>query len=940
VTVKQPQVQVLVDWTNNPVGLGATAGSNFVDISSFVRLDQPVQIARGRQDNISTVQPSRATFTVDNSSGRFTPGYSSSPYYPGVLLGRRVQINVKNESGTYVTRFDGMLNEIDVNDVATGQGTTATIICTDVIAYLNRYPELSCWTVEYCQSLSNAIMVQYVLNEPVNSTGVSDSQGNGPVLPLYSYTSPQRATGNVGGFTVTAPTATFQSGNSPVEAALEPTFNTSNVEPISAPLSSPLPSVEFSGTISSSGSVVAAWGSSAQFQGSLPQNITIGAGNKYTLVCWVWPNVALNNIWNLGYNQEIVNLGNTRTGQMLGVEAWTEGSSGNFGAYVATYYSNFLVYNSGTISATNFISGGGTWFGGPVMLMLEINGTTATLYVGGNLWGTGNTVLNSTTNITLPTGAVFDYLTIGGGLGGGNGFLGNISNVVLYQGNLSSGVKSTMGGIGAWGPFRFTAGGMAGIVLNMAQVPSYWVGTFDAGAAGLDYFDLTGSQPASALQTIEACELGLFFVDATGKFNWHSRDRRMGTGAPVTTLPAGSYNEGIMPKWNDQYLQNSAALQNERGGVPSVAQNATSIAQYGLYPNGSYQAPTIVPVDNYAGNVVQKQIWAPGVWQLVAQFDSTGLGDTAAWGVNTQSQPGMKLASITVDMLSNTSGQNEYVAPSTLFGLEIDTCIALGENLPWWPNSTEASELFIEGVNETYSTSEATISFYTSPAYQSRGWVPGSTAYGQLDVSARVGAYNQSATEPYVSYLIPTFTATMNNSDGGATSNGYVAVRDLRGLFGNLQTQVQPPLLFTQQTLNVQSVPNNTTTFVTWDGTIVDTTSTMNQYTNGATAAVIWLSGWYEVYATVQFAANATGNRTIWIVQNQTLGNRVVAPASTRGTGSATTGVTTSVVFWCEAGDAIAVKCEQDSGAALNTVITNGGSHMSLRYLGAGFNQN
>lgn len=936
--IVQPNIQILVDWTNSPIGADAIAGTNFVDISDFARLDLGVNMSRGRQDNISSVQPSRCTFTVDNSGGRFTPGKSSSPYYPGVLLGRRVQVNVADETGVFNTRFDGMINEIDVNDTATGHDTTATFICTDVLAYLSRYPGMSCWTVEYSEFVG-PLMVQYVLNEPSRSLGVSDAQGNGPVLPLYYYDSPQKAVSNTGDYTASASTATFASGNSPVEAAVEPTTRNAAVDLMGSAFTSPLQSVQFASTVSTTGTGNAPWGASAQFQGPLPQNVTVKSGNAYTILCWVWPDVTTNNIYNLAFNQEIVTLGNTRTGQMLGVEYNSAGTVDTFGAYKASYYSNFLVYNSSGTSTNSL--GPDLWTVGPLMVAVTISGTTAKITVGGNLFGLGSTLLSSTTNVTIPSGTVFNNLTIGGGLGGGNGFIGNISNVCLYSEALSSPQLSALSRYGAWGPSTAAGGAAGNDLLGMAGVPSYWSGVIDSGGLLADYFDLTGSSPTATLDTLQSGELGIYFVDAQGRLNYHSRDRRMGAPAPAITLPPGSYNQGIAPKWNDQYLVNSTAVQGERGGVPVVAQNDESVAAYGLYPDGSLQSPTTLPLFPWYSNVFIRQVTFPDVWETQQAYDNTGLQDIADWETNTSSQPGMKLATIMVDMLGSQPGQNEYVAPSVLYAAEIDTCIAIGENLPWWPNATEASELFVEGVNETYSTSEASISFYTSPAYTDRAWVPGDATYGQLDVSARLGVYDFNPDNPNSIQSISTFAAGMNNSDGGATSNGYVSAKDARGIWSNLQLQMQPPLMFTQQTLNAQSIPNNANTFIVWDGTMLDTVNAMNQYTNGAEACIIWQEGWYEIYTTVQFAANSTGNRRIYIIQNQTFALRQVAPVEMRSTGSGVSALTASATIYCALGDAIAVMVKHDAGTALNTSVSNGGSHLSLRYLGSGtFNRN
>ncbi len=78
-TTYQANVKVLVDWVNNSLGAGAAAGGDFTDISVYVSLAAGVRITRGREDNISSVQPSRCTFTVTNDDGRFTPNLSTSP---------------------------------------------------------------------------------------------------------------------------------------------------------------------------------------------------------------------------------------------------------------------------------------------------------------------------------------------------------------------------------------------------------------------------------------------------------------------------------------------------------------------------------------------------------------------------------------------------------------------------------------------------------------------------------------------------------------------------------------------------------------------------------------------------------------------------------------------------------------------------------------------
>jgi len=92
----------------------------------------------------------------------------------------------------------------------------------------------------------------------------------------------------------------------------------------------------------------------------------------------------------------------------------------------------------------------------------------------------------------------------------------------------------------------------------------------------------------------------------------------------------------------------------------------------------------------------------------------------------------------------------------------------------------------------------------------------------------------------------------------------------------------------------------------------------------------------------VQFAANSAGNRSVYIMQNQTGEDRVIAPVSCGTVGSsAPTGLTTSAVIFFYLGDALGVVAAQDGAAGgLSTSLTNGGSHMSVRYLGYGTSRN
>lgn len=65
----------------------------WVDVTDYVRPD-PITLTCGRSDEFATVEPGRMSLVLRNDDGRFTWGRTGSPYYPGVLPGRRIRILV------------------------------------------------------------------------------------------------------------------------------------------------------------------------------------------------------------------------------------------------------------------------------------------------------------------------------------------------------------------------------------------------------------------------------------------------------------------------------------------------------------------------------------------------------------------------------------------------------------------------------------------------------------------------------------------------------------------------------------------------------------------------------------------------------------------------------------------------------------------------------
>ena len=168
------RAQVLIAWATEPFNPSPT----WTDVSDWIRLDKGTQLQRGRQDNITAVQAGRLTLTADNSDGRFTVGRSGSPWAPNVKIGRRIQVNIPDETGTLHTRFDGLITELPAQwEGGPGIVNLAVIQASDILAWLGRQPELLTWTQQ--EMLADSPVALWSLADTSNVTQAADQAGQG-----------------------------------------------------------------------------------------------------------------------------------------------------------------------------------------------------------------------------------------------------------------------------------------------------------------------------------------------------------------------------------------------------------------------------------------------------------------------------------------------------------------------------------------------------------------------------------------------------------------------------------------------------------------------------------------------------------------------------------------------------------------------------------------
>lgn len=100
-----PAVRLEVAFVANPTGTLV-----WTDVSSYLRLSEGGTVKRaGRQYELDQVEPGRLSVVLRNDDGRFSPGKSTSPYYPYVIPGRPIRITA-TWLGVAVTLFTGFVD--------------------------------------------------------------------------------------------------------------------------------------------------------------------------------------------------------------------------------------------------------------------------------------------------------------------------------------------------------------------------------------------------------------------------------------------------------------------------------------------------------------------------------------------------------------------------------------------------------------------------------------------------------------------------------------------------------------------------------------------------------------------------------------------------------------------------------------------------------------
>lgn len=624
-----PDVTVEVAFATGP----DDPSPSWTDISDYVEARENIAITSGRDDELSDIQPSQVTLTLDNKDGRFTPGRTSSPYYPNVRKNRKIRVTAVwplGGGGTTYRRFTGYVNEWPVEwTEGTSEYAKSQITASSRRARLAGRTELS--SIIETELLADSPDAYYPMGEEDPQAGTAGQAGDvsGNQQPALRVTGSGAAidwaaADGPGTDSLSAPV--FAGGkylrmvaNDPLIAItdtsvlLECFFNTS-VSPgdmwLTHVMGDPNPTIHL--RIATDGTLRGAVGSSPDVQsaGAVDDGLTHHAAIRATI---------------------------------------------SAGTVTMTLYLDGSVADTDTFALAVF----------PESSIMEVAGLTS---FGGSIdqyTGTVShaAVFSSTTEIT--SARVLAHANAG------------------LTGFANESTDARIDRLAAW-----------------AGIPVGEVSTEAGLTTSIANQDTTGRTPIDLMEEVTATEGGVLFDAGDGTLTFQARTHRYNATSQFTLNAAQDQIEAsITAKLDGQQLVNDITATGGSGIVVRVI-NQSSIDENGI---------------------------ARDTLDLITTSDNE-VYDAANWLVQRYAEPDVRLTSVTVDLLNQSSS-----LVTSLLAAKIGDRITLS-NLP---SSAPATSIdgFIEGISEVLGAEFYTITFELSPALKFDVWQLDSASYSQLDTT-------------------------------------------------------------------------------------------------------------------------------------------------------------------------------------------------------------
>ena len=171
-----------------------------------------------------------------------------------------------------------------------------------------------------------------------------------------------------------------------------------------------------------------------------------------------------------------------------------------------------------------------------------------------------------------------------------------------------------------------------------------------------------------------------------------------------------------------------------------------------------------------------------------------------------------------------------------------------------------------------------------------------------------------------MAYVTPVTKAT---GDGLTAADWNSYVRD------NQEALFAPPRCLVSHSV-AQTIANNTITSLAFDTELADTDS-MHSTVSNTSRITANTEGLYAMFASVQFAGNTSGVRTVSIVLN---GSTTLVTQDAENLGTNAIKLSCSTVYPLDANDYVEVRVRQDSGGNLDCQSSAGLPNFRVAWIG------
>lgn len=298
-------------------------------------------------------------------------------------------------------------------------------------------------------------------------------------------------------------------------------------------------------------------------------------------------------------------------------------------------------------------------------------GVDIEVWIDGVLYGSGAT---AATSLVKP----------GGVLAIGRGFNGTISHVALFPTALSSTEIAAQA--------EAVSTGFAGERTDERLVRALgWVGVpatevdAETGDETMTYQLTTGMSAVDVARECEATESGVLFDSPNGAVVFHNRTHRYTATAAATLDMASQHVESdYLPKLDRSTLANDVTVENPTTDEKARLVDTTSSDEYGVA--------------------------TASATSVAESFEP--LRQKAAWLINAYAEPGIRVPSLTVDVLAH---QGLTPSAGTLLAVTAGDLLAL-TNAPTQADTADPA-YFVEGYSERIGPESYEITFNLSPSH-------------------------------------------------------------------------------------------------------------------------------------------------------------------------------------------------------------------------------